>query len=224
MARPNFQQTKQSGGVRQPTAVMQARFAAIAEQFRAAYSAGDYQSGAKFAEEALRITPDNMTILSDYALCLMRINAYDRAYKIYMSINNAPASKRKQASSTWLDGLVEVCGWLGKTDEMREYGLRSLRASDAKCGANPSVPIPDHAPPKFNAANPAENVIAYSLFGANPRYCEPAIMNAEMTRDVFKGWTCRVYLDATVPEHVQERLKDAGAEVVFMDRDTGFIR
>jgi tetratricopeptide (TPR) repeat protein len=221
MARPNFQQTKQSGGVRQPTAVMQARFAAIAEQFRAAYSAGDYQSGAKFAEEALRITPDNMTILSDYALCLMRINAYDRAYKIYMSINNAPASKRKQASSTWLDGLVEVCGWLGKTDEMREYGLRSLRASDAKCGANPSVPIPDHAPPKFNAANPAENVIAYSLFGANPRYCEPAIMNAEMTRDVFKGWTCRVYLDATVPEHVQERLKDAGAEVVFMDRDTG---
>ena len=44
-------------------------------------------------------------------------------------------------------------------------------------------------------------------------------MNAEMTRDVFKGWTCRVYLDATVPEHVRDRLKDAGAEVVFMDRE-----
>ena len=221
MARPNFQQAKQSGGVRQSSAAMQARLAKIAEQFQAAYAAGDYKSGARFAEEALRITPDNMTILPDYALCLMRINAYDHAYKVYMSIHNAPASKRKLASATWLDGLVEVCGWLGKTEEMREYGLRSLRASDAKCGANPSEPIPDSPPPEFNPANPAENVIAYSLFGSNPRYCEPAVMNAEITRDVFKGWTCRVYLDATVPEHVQRRLKDAGAEVVFMDRDSG---
>jgi hypothetical protein len=61
-----------------------------------------------------------MSILPDYALCLMRIKAYDHAYEIYMSIHNAPASQRKLASATWLDGLVEVCGWLGKTDEMRE--------------------------------------------------------------------------------------------------------
>jgi hypothetical protein len=207
--------------MRQPTAVMQARFAKIAEQFQAAYAADDFQNGAKFAEEALRITPDNMVILSDYALCLMRIKAYDHAYKVYMGINNAPAARRKLASATWLDGLVEVCGWLGKTEEMREYGLRSLRASDAKYGANLSVLIPDHAPPVFDPENSAENVIAYSLFGSNPRYCEPAVMNAEMTRDVFKGWTCRVYLDATVPDHVQRRLKEAGAEVVFMDRDSG---
>ena len=221
MARPNFQQSKQSGGMRQSTAATQARLAKIAEQFRVAYATGDYQGGAKFAEEALQITPGNMSILPDYALCLMRTNAFDQAYRVYMSIHNAPASQRKLASATWLDGLVEVCGWLGKTEEMREYGLRSLRASDAKCGANPSEPIPDHAPPTFNSENPAENVIAYSLFGSNPRYCEPAVMNAEITRDVFKGWTCRVYLDATVPEHVQRRLKDAGAEVIFMERDSG---
>jgi hypothetical protein len=115
---------------------------------------------------------------------------------------------------------VEVCGWLGKTEEMREYGLRSLRASDVQCSANPSEPIPDQLPPAFNAENPAENVIAYSLFGANPRYCEPAVLNAELTRDLFKGWTCRVYLDATVPAHVQQRLKDAGADVVFMPPDS----
>lgn len=132
--------------MRQPPAAVQARFAGIAKQFQAAYAAGDYQSGAKFAEEALRITPDNMVILSDYALCLMRNKAYDQAYKVYMGVHNASASKRKLASVTWLDGSVEVCGWLGKTEEMREYALRSLRAFDAKYGANPSVPIPDHAP------------------------------------------------------------------------------
>ncbi|SAL17217.1 hypothetical protein AWB64_01088 [Caballeronia sordidicola] len=207
--------------MRQPSAAAQARLGKIAEAFRAACAAGDYQSGANFAAEALTLTPGNMTILPDYALCLMRIDAFDQAYKVYKSIHDAPASQRKLAAPTWLDGLVEVCGWLGKTEEMREYGLRSLRASDAKCSANPSEPIPDHAPPAFNAANPAENVIAYSLFGANPRYCEPAVLNAELTRELFKGWTCRVYLDATVPAHVQQRLKDAGADVVFMSPDSG---
>jgi hypothetical protein len=208
--------------MRQPSAANQERLGRIAEAFRAAYAAGDYRSGANLAAEALTLTPGNMTILPDYALCLMRINAFDQAYKVYMSIHDAPASQRKLlAASTWLDGLVEVCGWLGKTDEMREYGLRSLRASDTQCGANPSESIPDQAPPAFNPQNPAENVIAYSLFGANPRYCEPAVLNAELTRDLFKGWTCRVYLDATVPAHVQQRLKDAGADVVFMGPESG---
>lgn len=192
----------------------------MAAKFQAAYANGDYQRGAKFAEEALRITPNNMSILPDYALCLMRINNYEHAYRVYMSILNASASQRKLASATWLDGLTEVCGWMEKHDEVREYGLRSLRASDAICGAKPSAPIPDHAPPAFDASRPSENVISYSLFGSNPRYCEPAVMNAQMTRDVFKGWTCRVYLDATVPEHVSRRLKDAGADVVFMNEDS----
>ena len=205
--------------MRQPSAADQARLGRIAQAFRAAYAAGDYRSGANLAAEALTLAPGNMTILPDYALCLMRINAFDQAYKVYKSIHDAPASQRKHAASTWLDGLVEVCGWLGKTDEMREYGVRSLRASDDKCGANSSESIPAQMPPAFNPANPAENVIAYSLFGANPRYCEPAILNAELTRELFKGWTCRVYLDASVPTHVRQRLEDAGADVVFMEPD-----
>ena len=52
----------------------------MAAKFQAAYANGDYQSGAKFAEEALRITPNNMSILPDYALCLMRINNYEHAH------------------------------------------------------------------------------------------------------------------------------------------------
>lgn len=189
-------------------------------KFRDAYARDDFASGAKFAEEALKITPDNMSILPDYALCLMRTKDYEKSYRVYKKILNASASQRKLATTTWIDGLVEVCGWLGKSDEMREHGLRSLRASDALCGKHPSMPIPDRAPPAFNAASPAENVIAYTLFGANPRYCEPAVMNALITREVFKGWTCRVYLDSSVPAHVSRRLEEAGAEVVLMPADT----
>lgn len=201
------------------SAKAQAHLASLGSRFKAACASDDYANAVALAEEALRMTPGNMSILPDYALCLMRTNSFERSYNVYMSIQKAPASQRKLADPTWIDGLAEVCGWLGKTDELREYGLRSLNASDALCGSKPSVPIPNCAPPAFNEAVPSENIISYSLFGDNPRYCEPAVMNAQVTRDLFKGWTCRVYLDATVPDHVQGRLKEAGAEVVLMNAD-----
>jgi tetratricopeptide (TPR) repeat protein len=217
MKKHNPTMAQRPGGARLPTAALQARFATLANKFQAAYAMSDFQSAAKLAEEALKIAPGHMQILSDYALCLMRIKAYGPAYDCYMRIRHAPANLRRQASSTWLDGLTELCGHMGKTDEMRTYGLESLNRSDAIYGAGPSEAIPENAPPVFDASRPTENFIAYSLFGANPRYCEPAVENAVVTREVFKGWTCRVYLDASVPEHVPRRLTEAGAQVIRMD-------
>jgi hypothetical protein len=221
MKKHNPAMVRTSSGPRLSSAAAQARFAAIANQFQAAYANGDFQSGVRLAEEALRMFPGHMHILSDYALCLMRTQAYDKAYDVYMRIRRSPANLRKQATVTWLDGLAEVCGWMGKTDELRVYGLESLTLADAKYGAGPSEAIPAAAAPRFDASNPGENVIAYSLFGASPRYCEPAVMNAVVARDLFKGWTCRVYLDDSVPEHVQRRLTQAGAQIVRMDGDQG---
>jgi hypothetical protein len=217
MKKHNPAMVQKSGGAKPSSAAAQARFASIANQFQAAYANGDFKSGVRFAEEALRMFPGHMHILSDYALCLMRTQAYDKAYDVYMRIRRSPANLRKQATRTWLDGLAEVCGWLGKTDELRLYGLESLTLADAKYGAGPSEAIPALAPPPFDASNPSENVIAYSLFGASPRYCEPAVMNAVVAQELFKGWTCRVYLDDSVPEHVQRRLTQAGADIVRMD-------
>jgi hypothetical protein len=138
MKKHNPAMAQRPGGARLPTAALQARFATLANKFQAAYAMSDFQSGAKFAEEALKIAPGHMQILSDYALCLMRINAYGPAYDCYMRIRRAPANLRRQASSTWLDGLTELCGHMGKTDEMRTYGLESLNRSDAIYGAGPS--------------------------------------------------------------------------------------
>jgi hypothetical protein len=212
---------QKTGGARPPNAAAQARFVSLANQFQAAYASSDFLSGARLAEETLGIVLGHMQILSDYALCLMRIKDYDSAYVIYMRIRRAPANLRKQAGSTWLDGLVELCGWMGRNDEMRAYGLESLNRADAKFGGGASAAIPDTPPPVFDASKPGENVIAYSLFGANPRYCGPAVMNAVVARELFEGWTCRFYLDASVPDHVQRRLAEAGAQVIRMDGGEG---
>jgi hypothetical protein len=45
-------------------------------------------------------------------------------------------------------------------------------------------------------------------------------MNAIVARELFPVWTCRVYLDDSVPDHVQTRLRAAGADVIQVDEQT----
>ena len=194
-----------------------ARFATAASNFNAALARNDFRAGAQFAEEALRIVPGHMMVLSDYALCLMRIGAHEDAYKIYTNILAASPAKQRQASSTWFHGLVELCGLMGKHDELRRHGLRALNEADAMYRSSGIRLDAATQPPAFDPTRPEENIIAFSLFGANPRYCEPAVVNAQVTRELFKGWTCRVYLDDTVPQHVHRRLREAGAQLVEMN-------
>ena len=202
---------------RVPDAAGAARFAAAATHFNAALARNDFRAGAQFAEEALRIVPGHLKVLSDYALCLMRIGAHEDAYRIYTNIFALPPAKQREASPTWFHGLVELCGLMGKHDEARRHGLRALKEADAIHRSSANKLDPPMTPPTFDATKPEENVIAFSLFGANPRYCEPAIMNAQVARELFKGWTCRVYLDDTVPEHVHRRLREVGAQLVEME-------
>lgn len=189
----------------------------LAEQFRRALGAGQHAQGRRLAEQALRLSPGNPTVLADYALCLMRTGDYEAAYRVYRDVEALPEAARAHAGATWLDGLAEVCGWLGKHDELRQYGLRSLRRADAHVAPTRRWRVPQRPPPPFDATRPDANVIAYSVFGDNPRYCEPVVLNARLTRELFPGWTCRVYLDASVPPHVTQRLRLAGAQVVTID-------
>lgn len=193
-----------------------AQFQQLAEQFRKAMAAQDYVAGVQLACRALEFTPNNITVLGDYALSLMRTGAHEDAYRVYRQIHDAPPEQRARAAGTWLDGLAEVCGWLGRTDELRQYGSRSLREADERHrhGERWSLPA---TPPAFNARAPERNIIAYSLFGAQPRYCESAVMNARIAHELFPAWTCRFYLDSSVPAHVRARLRAAGAQVVEMD-------
>jgi hypothetical protein len=200
-----------------PVVQLQGRLQKLAADFRIALANGDHASGRSLAEQALRVAPGNMTVLGDYALCLMRTGEYQRAYQVYMQIHDAPPQQQRQASATWLDGLTEVCGWLEKRDELRTHGRCALSQADAKYGKGRAWPLPQGKPPMFDPSAPQQNVIAYSLFGGNPRYCESAVMNAHAAQELFPGWTCRFYLDVSVPLHVQQRLRAVGAQLVRMD-------
>lgn len=51
-----------------------------------------------------------------------------------------------------------------------------------------------------------KKIIAFSLWGDDPKYCEGAIRNAALTQKIYPGWVCRFYIGSSVPFSVTERL------------------
>ena len=66
---------------------------------------------------------------------------------------------------------------------------------------------------------PGRAVIAFAVPGNDPALVRGALDNAEAAPHFHPGWTCRFYVDASVPDAQRERLAAvAGAEVHVCDR------
>lgn len=66
-------------------------------------------------------------------------------------------------------------------------------------------------------AGPRTNLIAFSLYGNDPLYCETALLNAQILNDIYPNWTMRVYHDSSVPQHVLKRLHQHHVELIHVD-------
>ncbi len=198
-------------------ASVEKKFYKLAEAFRTALAQGNYAQGREVARQALKLAPGNPSLLADYALCLMRTGDYEQSRKTYMQLLRRTGEENMPGTA--LDGLVEVCGWLGDKAQVRRYGNMSLTQADNKFRQFHAYPLPDSPPPAFDPSVAERNLIVFSLYGARPRYCETAVMNVGVARDLFPQWRCRFYLDDTVPAGVQARLSAAGAQVVKVSDD-----
>jgi hypothetical protein len=58
-------------------------------------------------------------------------------------------------------------------------------------------------------------IIAYSLFGDNPKYLIGALENVKGQKEFYPDWTCRFYIHKDVNKNIIRRLKK-DAEVVIM--------
>ncbi|MDR2991645.1 MAG: tetratricopeptide repeat protein [Burkholderiaceae bacterium] len=114
------------------------------------------------------------------------------------------------------DALADAHGNLGQWDETRRYGLQALNMRDRLFGGKPDIPPPEPGPmpPLPDAQTREHNVIAFSLFGRNSKYCESAVLNAQEQSHVYPHWVCRFYVDDSVPEDVIDRLRASGAQIV----------
>ena len=65
-----------------------------------------------------------------------------------------------------------------------------------------------------------KKLIAFSLWGDNPKYCIGAIKNAHLTNEIYSGWTSRFYCGKSVTEDVLNQLREVdNCEVILMEED-----
>ena len=133
------------------------------------------------------------------------------------AIHHAQAALKLNSNDLGIyDALAHAHGALEEWDEARRYGLQALDIRAKKFGGEPVLawPNPPPLPPPPSAQTRERNLIAFSLFGRDSKYCETAIVNVQEQPDVYPYWTCRFYVDDSVPDKVIARLTKDGAQIV----------
>ena len=62
-------------------------------------------------------------------------------------------------------------------------------------------------------------IIAFSLYGNKKLYTHGAIANVELANVVYPNWTCRFYVDDSVPKGITNKLLSLGAQVYFVEKN-----
>ena len=101
------------------------------------------------------------------------------------------------------DGLSELYEAMKNEAACREYGRKSLQMKDA---ASRGAETP--------ARERKYNLISFSLFGGDPKYCETSVLNVEAAKVIYPEFICRFHVDGSVPRGVLKRLTGLGAQVV----------
>ena len=182
-------------------------------QARQAFDKHDYVHARQLVSEVLNIVPHHPIALSDFAIAVLRLGDYESAYQYFMQALEASGDN---VSINLYDGLTEACFYLKKVREQKKYGRLAILKRKAEVENEPVLQLPKKKAPPFNPNNPKENIISYSLFGRQVRYCEYAVLNAKKALEIYPEWRCRFYIDESVPRHVVNRLIELNAQVIFV--------
>lgn len=166
----------------------------------------DFRSAAHFLSLGRDFYPDDLQILLNLAIALGRGGDHAEAV--------APLEQylgRGGKEVVAYDALASNHHMLGNFDEARKHGRASLEAKDRASRA-----LDELRPPPADVAQ-RPKVIAFSLWGSNPRYLRGALHNALLAREVYPGWICRFWIDESVPRDLSDALRSCEAEVVVCD-------
>jgi hypothetical protein len=165
----------------------------------------DYAASAEVLGRAHSLYPDDMQIHLNFATAQSRgknhLGAIDTA-KAYIA--------RGGRDPNIFDMLAHSHYRVGQFAEAKKAGEEALAIKDEDATAQSGValaPIPTDAEAK-------PKIIAFSLWGSNPRYLRGALHNILAARQVYPGWTCRFYVDASVDRAFLDAVRGLGGEVL----------
>jgi hypothetical protein len=198
------------------TAVIAAAGLTNAEQVEDFLFAGLILHGAHRITDGIRVLRDGAACYPANAplqenLAVLLIGANDAAAAIAAC---EAALQLGSDSPNVYDCLCEAQCRTGRADLAVVAGRAALEAKDRRFGASPPVAaIPEGHPPAFNPGRPEENVIAYTLWGNEPRYHVPLLENVRLLPHLFPAWTIRVYHDHIVDPAYLDELAARGVQL-----------
>jgi hypothetical protein len=188
---------------------------ALGEKASAASAAGDYHTALQCAHQALRMAPQHAVLWSDAAVYCIKLQRWDKAIQYANR-----ALKAKGDGLAIYDSLSHAWGAKGDIEQVRRWGAAALNQRDQLFGG---APVLAHevrgaaTPPPPSAETRDSNLIAFSLFGGNPKYCETAVLNVLEQPAIYPHWRCVFFVDASVPLAVVERLRQGGRVIEVTD-------
>lgn len=179
----------------------------------------EYQQAKQTILQVLEYVPHHPIAYTDLALMEIRMGNPEEAYRIaHLALKHADINGAHREALIY-DMLVQTCWVTKRFEEGRYYGRRAIEQRLTTVAEIGSPPMPIHFPAPPLSSNPTENIISFSLFGDLPRYCEIAVINARLTKQIYPEWTCRFYVDNTVPQHIITRLMQHEAQIIDMTGD-----
>ncbi|MAS97055.1 MAG: hypothetical protein CMO55_28015 [Verrucomicrobiales bacterium] len=183
------------------------------------YSSGDYKSSLATLDQASGQFPDDIEIEENRGVMLRLIGKLPEAVECLERVYSLDPSRANVC-----DALAHSYAILGNADRAIFYGRKSLeRKDEVACSKGEIWELPDELPPAFSTEDCSRNVISFSLWGENPRYLKGALRNAAAAIDIYPAWTCRFYVDDSVPLKVVDQLKRLGSQIKRRDRPATFF-
>jgi len=172
--------------------------------FDAFFQKRDWPPALALAEELARRRPDVARLQKALVATLSNMKRFDEAI-----LRALQYLQRHGEELTVLDVLKVAHFYTGKIDEAIRFGQRGIEIRDAEAANVPRT----MAMTEPRGAPQGDNVISFSLWGPATFYSYGAMINLVLCRSVYPGWTCRFYVDATVPQPCIAYLRDNGADV-----------
>jgi hypothetical protein len=191
-------------------------YESLNQRYMAAFEAQDYTGGLALALQGTEAFPRHFYFWMQASICALYLHRWQDAADYGETALSFPG-----AGYSLYDSLAHAYGELKRPDLVRQHGCSALAQRDIMYGqraAVPDWPIPAPPPPP-DVDRPGQNWLALALFGTRSKYCETAVLNAELMPEIYPGWTCVVYVDDSVPHRVVQRLHAANAYVQRIDQD-----
>jgi hypothetical protein len=168
---------------------------------------GSYEDALKACRQWVSLDSGSTTAKDSLLSILIRLGRFDEVI--------SQACERLAGESLNFSLRSSLCNALGQTgrlDEARTVGMECLGLKDRLVTRQP-FDVADVVIPQFDWATRRRNVIAFSLFGSKRKYCEGAIRNAVAAHFLYPEWTCRFYIDESVPAEIVKRLHAEDAQI-----------